>query len=75
MILDVCWDGLWTFSFGLSQFHGDCSWLVLEVALNIYCAIDENLVVCVSIWVIISSGITWTSIEMVIVGLVTRMNG
>jgi hypothetical protein len=22
MILEVCWDGLWTLSFGLSQFHG-----------------------------------------------------
>ena len=22
MILEECWDGLWTFSFGLSQFHG-----------------------------------------------------
>ena len=34
MILEVCWDGLWTFSFGLSQFHGHGSWLVCEVALN-----------------------------------------
>ena len=22
MILEVCWDGLWTLSFGLSKFHG-----------------------------------------------------
>ena len=22
MILEVCWDGLWTLPFGLSQFHG-----------------------------------------------------
>jgi hypothetical protein len=22
MMLEVCWDGLWTFSFGLSPFHG-----------------------------------------------------
>jgi len=34
MILEVCWDGLWTLSFGLSQFHGHGSWLVCEVALN-----------------------------------------
>jgi len=30
----VSWDGLWTLSFGLSQFHGHESWLVCEVALN-----------------------------------------
>jgi hypothetical protein len=29
----VCWDVLWTHSFGLSQFHGHGSWLVCEVAL------------------------------------------
>ena len=34
MILEVCWDGLWTLSFGLSNFHGHGSWLVCEVALN-----------------------------------------
>jgi hypothetical protein len=28
MILEVCWDGLWTLSFGLSQFHGHNSWRV-----------------------------------------------
>ena len=33
MILEVSWDGLWTLSFGLSQFHGHSSWLVCEVAL------------------------------------------
>jgi hypothetical protein len=36
MILEVCWDGLWTLSFGLSQFHGHGSWRVCEVALIIY---------------------------------------
>ena len=30
----VCWDGLWTLSFGLSQCHGHDSWLVCEVALR-----------------------------------------
>ena len=34
MILEVCWDGLWTPSFGLSQFHGHGSLLVCEVALS-----------------------------------------
>ena len=34
MILEVCWDGLWTLSFGLSHFHGHGSWLVCEVALG-----------------------------------------
>jgi hypothetical protein len=34
MILEMCWDGLWTHSFGLSQFHGHRSWLMCEVALN-----------------------------------------
>ena len=35
MILEVCWDSLWTLSFGLSQFHGHGSWLVCEVARSI----------------------------------------
>ena len=34
MILEVCWDGLWTLSFGLSQSHGHGSWLMCEVALR-----------------------------------------
>ena len=34
MILEVCWDCLWTLSFGLSQFHGHGSWLVCEVPLS-----------------------------------------
>jgi hypothetical protein len=33
MILEVYWDGIWTLSFGLSQFHGHGSWLVCEVTL------------------------------------------
>jgi hypothetical protein len=32
--LKVCWDGLWTLSFGLSQFHDHGSWFVCEVALS-----------------------------------------
>jgi hypothetical protein len=28
MILEVCWDGLWTLYFGLSQSHGHSSWLM-----------------------------------------------
>ena len=35
MILEVCWDGLGTLSFGLSQLHNHGSWLVCEVALSI----------------------------------------
>ena len=34
MILEVCWDALFTLSFGLSQLHGHGSWLVCEVALR-----------------------------------------
>jgi hypothetical protein len=34
MMLEVCWDGLYTLSFGLSQFHGHGSWLMCEVALS-----------------------------------------
>ena len=35
MMLEVYWDnGLWTLAFGLSQFHGQGSWLVCEVALS-----------------------------------------
>ena len=28
MLLEVCWDGPWTLSFGLSQVYGHGSWLV-----------------------------------------------
>ena len=34
MILEVCWDGLWTLSFGLSQFHSHGSWLVCELTVS-----------------------------------------
>jgi hypothetical protein len=34
MILEVCWDGLQTLFFGLSQFHGHGSWVVCKVALR-----------------------------------------
>ena len=34
MVLEVCWDGLWTLSFGLSKFHGHGSWLMCEVVLK-----------------------------------------
>jgi hypothetical protein len=37
MILEVCWDALWTLSFGLPQLHGHGSWLVCEVALTHTC--------------------------------------
>ena len=45
MILEVCWDGLWTLSFGLSQFHGHGSWLVCEVALKVhdYCIVRSRI--------------------------------
>jgi hypothetical protein len=33
IILVACWEGLWTLSFGLSQFYGHNSWLC-EVALS-----------------------------------------
>ena len=35
MILEVTWDSLWTFSFGLSQLHDHGSWLMCEVALSV----------------------------------------
>ena len=42
MVLEVCWDdGLWTLSFGLSQFHG--SWLVCEVALMCEVTLDTGV--------------------------------
>ena len=34
MVMEVSWDGLWTLSFGLSQYHGHGSWLVCELALG-----------------------------------------
>jgi hypothetical protein len=34
VILGVCWDGLWTLWFGLSQLNGHSSWLVYEVDPN-----------------------------------------
>ena len=43
MILEVSWDGLWTLSFGLSQFHGHGSWLICEVALTLsLCGINGD---------------------------------
>ena len=41
-------DGLWTLSFGLSQFHGHDHWLVCEVALiytapTLECVIERLL--------------------------------
>lgn len=32
MMLEVCGDGLWTLSSGLTRFHGHGSWLGCEVA-------------------------------------------
>ena len=37
MMLEVCWDGLWTLSIGFSQFHGRNSWLVCEAEPYIGC--------------------------------------
>jgi hypothetical protein len=39
MNVEMSWDGIWTLSFGLSQFHGHGFWIVCEVALgqNIPC--------------------------------------
>ena len=34
MIVEVCWDGLWTLSFGLSLSHGHGSWLMCEVTMT-----------------------------------------
>ena len=34
MTLKVCWDGLQTLSFGLSQFHGHGSQLVCEAMIG-----------------------------------------
>jgi hypothetical protein len=38
MMLEVSWDGLWTLSFGLAQFHGHGSLLTCEVALMLVVA-------------------------------------
>jgi hypothetical protein len=37
MVREVILEGLWTLSFGLSQFHGHGSWLRCEVALSCSC--------------------------------------
>ena len=42
MILEVCWDGLYTLSIGLSQFHGYGSWHVCEVARRSLFNHDNN---------------------------------
>jgi hypothetical protein len=42
MNLEVSWDGPWTLSFGLSQFHGHGSWLVCEVALKVETPYHDN---------------------------------
>ena len=43
MILELCWDGLWTLSSRLSQYHGHGSWLVCEVALSLSSITSFNL--------------------------------
>ena len=48
MSLEVSWNGLWTLSFGLSQFHSQGSWLVCEVAQKwdtqeLKCKHDEGI--------------------------------
>ena len=35
MTWGASWDGLWTLSFELSQFHGHGSWLMCEVAFRV----------------------------------------
>jgi hypothetical protein len=42
MVLEVCWDGLWTLSCGRSQVHGHGSWLVCEVALILFVLLNTN---------------------------------
>ena len=37
MVLEGCWDGLWTLSFELPRFHGYGPWLVCEVTLSLVC--------------------------------------
>ena len=41
-------DGLWTLSFGLSQFHGHGSWLVCEVALIAGTLLNGSQVKCMA---------------------------
>ena len=51
MILEVSWDGLWTLSFRLSQFHGHNSWLVEGCLLewrHWKCFIECNLLGIIS---------------------------
>ena len=43
MILEVCWDGLWTLCLGLPQSHGHGSWLVCEVTLGSKAKCRRNL--------------------------------
>ena len=39
----VLGDGLWTLSFGLSEFHGHGPWLVCEVAVNTVISVSSFL--------------------------------
>jgi len=41
MMLEVCWDSLWTLSLGLSQFHGHSSWLVCKLALSSHLLLEQ----------------------------------
>ena len=41
--LELFWDGLWTFSFGLSQFLGRGSWRVCEVVLRVGLPMDHEV--------------------------------
>ena len=43
MTLEVCWDGLWTLSFGLSKYYGHGSWLLCEATLSARTVSDSCL--------------------------------
>ena len=64
MILEVCWDGLWTLSFGLSQFHGHSSWLVCVVALTVFPVIHsmDSSILTVAVYYSISMSEIWCEI-------------
>jgi hypothetical protein len=54
--LEVFWDGLWSLSFGLSQFHGHFSCLMCEVALRNMRVCNNSLLKTWSIYAKVTKG-------------------
>ena len=80
MIVEVCWDGLWTLSFGLSLSHGHGSWLMCEVTMTPMlaympaCLGDNNNMVM--LYDMVCNGMAWVWYDMgMVCGCLAWANG